>query len=168
MRGTLGEDPTEPFHSIPYAFTPVPDEPPIAARPRRAARRSACIPLSLPLGVDIDAWLKDGKTRWDAFPNTGHGKIDAETAPLTAALADEQHPARDRRRCRAPRSRRRRQNASPPSHYRQNGELKTVSPKLVILSAGAVNSAVILLRSPSRTRSARASPTAPTRSAAIS
>ncbi|TIU82043.1 MAG: GMC family oxidoreductase, partial [Mesorhizobium sp.] len=34
-------------------------------------------------------------------------------------------------------------------HYRQNGTLKKVTPKLVILSAGAVNSAVILLRSPS-------------------
>ena len=33
-------------------------------------------------------------------------------------------------------------------HYRQNGSQKKVSPKLVILSAGAVNSAVTLLRSP--------------------
>ena len=32
-------------------------------------------------------------------------------------------------------------------HYRQNGEAKTLSPKLVILSAGAINSAAILLRS---------------------
>ncbi|TGU42029.1 GMC family oxidoreductase, partial [bacterium M00.F.Ca.ET.152.01.1.1] len=34
-------------------------------------------------------------------------------------------------------------------HYTQDGAQKTLSPKLVILSAGAVNSAVILLRSPS-------------------
>ncbi|MBL8584283.1 MAG: GMC family oxidoreductase, partial [Rhizobiaceae bacterium] len=30
VRGTLGEDPTEPFHSKPYAYPPVPDEKPIA------------------------------------------------------------------------------------------------------------------------------------------
>ena len=35
VRGTLGEDPTEPHHSIPYPFPPVPDEPPIA-RARRS------------------------------------------------------------------------------------------------------------------------------------
>ncbi|TIR99475.1 MAG: GMC family oxidoreductase, partial [Mesorhizobium sp.] len=34
-------------------------------------------------------------------------------------------------------------------HYTQNGAQRTLSPKLVILSAGAINSAVILLRSPS-------------------
>ncbi|TIQ51623.1 MAG: GMC family oxidoreductase, partial [Mesorhizobium sp.] len=36
----------------------------------------------------IDAWLRDGKTGWDAFPNTGTGKVDAQSGPLTAALAD--------------------------------------------------------------------------------
>jgi len=35
--------------------------------------------------------------------------------------------------------------------YTQNGSQKTLSPKLVILSAGAINSAAILLRSPSGT-----------------
>jgi hypothetical protein len=30
VRGALGEDPTEPCHSQPYAFPPVPDEAPIA------------------------------------------------------------------------------------------------------------------------------------------
>ena len=42
VRGALGEDPTEPFHSIPYAFKPVPDEAPIA-RARAELRASACI-----------------------------------------------------------------------------------------------------------------------------
>ncbi len=50
-------------------------------------------PASLPLGVDIEAWLKGGKTGWDAFPNTGAGKMDAESAPLAAALAGRQYPA---------------------------------------------------------------------------
>ncbi|UCI09130.1 GMC oxidoreductase [Mesorhizobium sp. B1-1-8] len=147
VRGALGEDPTEPFHSIPYAFKPVPDEPPIA-RARAELKGLGLHPASLPLGVDIDTWLREGKTGWDAFPNTGHGKIDAQTGPLTAALADADikletgayvdylEAAPDGKSIAA-------------IHYTQGGSRKKLAPKLVILSAGAVNSAVILLRSPS-------------------
>ena len=46
VRGRLGDDPTEPRHSAPYPFPPVPDEPAIAAVRERLARagcaRSAC------------------------------------------------------------------------------------------------------------------------------
>jgi choline dehydrogenase-like flavoprotein len=147
VRGTLGEDPTEPFHSIPYAYKPVPDETPIA-RARAELKGLGLHPASLPLGVDIETWLKDGRTGWDAFPNTGQGKMDAQTAPLAEALKDGNirletgayveylETAPDGETISA-------------VHYRQKGELKKVMPKLVILSAGAVNSAVILLRSPS-------------------
>ena len=83
VRGALGDDPTEPFHSQPYPFPPVPDEAPIA-RARAELKALGLHPASLPLGVDIDAWLKDGQTPWDAFPNTGAGKIDAESGPLAA------------------------------------------------------------------------------------
>jgi choline dehydrogenase-like flavoprotein len=146
VRGTLGEDPTEPFHSVPYAFPPVPDEPPIA-RARAELKALGLRPASLPLGVDIEAWLKGGKTPWDAFPNTAAGKVDAETGPLAAALADENvrletgahvdylEPSPD--------------GKTIAIHYTQGGEAKKLAPKLVILSAGAVNSAAILLRSPS-------------------
>ena len=81
VRGALGDDPTEPYHSQPYAFPPVPDEPAIA-RARSELKSLGLHPASLPLGVDIEAWLKDGKTGWDAFPNTGAGKMDAESVSL--------------------------------------------------------------------------------------
>jgi len=147
VRGALGEDPTEPFHSIPYAFKPVPDEAPIA-RARAELKGLGLHPASLPLGVDIDTWLREGRTGWDAFPNTGQGKMDAQTAPLAAALRDTN--IRLETGCYVEYL-----EAAPYGksivaiHYRQNGEAKKVTPKLVILSAGAVNSAVILLRSPS-------------------
>ena len=92
--------------------------------------------------------------------------MDAETAPLAAALKDSN--IRLETGCyveyleTAPDGKSHRQAID----YRQNGAAKKVTPKLVILSAGAVNSAVILLRSAAAV--ARASPTAPTRSAAIS
>jgi choline dehydrogenase-like flavoprotein len=147
VRGEVGDDPTEPFHSVPYAFPPVPDEPPIA-RARAELKALGLHPATLPLGVDIDAWLQDGRTGWDAFPNTGAGKMDAETAPLVAALRDSDitlltgahvghlELAPDGRTIAA-------------VHYRHKGQSTKVSPKLVILSAGAIMSSVILQRSPS-------------------
>ncbi len=146
VRGALGDDPTEPFHSLPYPFTPVPDEPAIA-RARNELKGLGLHPASLPLGVDIEAWLGEGRTPWDAFPNTGSGKMDAESAPLAEALRDPDitlltsapvewlDASADGR-------------TIVTVRYRYQGEAKSVSPKLVILSAGAINSAAILLRSP--------------------
>ena len=69
MRGTLGEDPTEPWHSAPYPHPPVPDEPAIA-RVRERLKKAGVNPASLPLGVDIERWLKRAATPFDAFPDT--------------------------------------------------------------------------------------------------
>ena len=88
VRGALGEDPTEPAHSSPYPHPPVPDEPAIA-KVRERLKRVGLHPSSLPLGVDIDAWLRRAPTPWDAFPDTRSGKMDAETCGLKAAL---KHP----------------------------------------------------------------------------
>ena len=88
VRGVLGEDPSEPAHSGDYNFPPVPDEPAIADL-RRRMQSVGLHPSSLPLGVDIDAWLSGGQTPWDAFPGTTIGKMDAESIGLAYAL---QHP----------------------------------------------------------------------------
>ncbi|KQY15199.1 GMC oxidoreductase [Rhizobium sp. Root482] len=145
VRGSLGEDPTEPDHSQPYPFAPVPDEPPIA-RVREKLKRNGLNPYSLPLGVDIDKWLGKAKTPWDAHPNSFDGKMDAETAALAVAL---QHPnvrlqtgSRVTRLETAPDGKR-----IETVHYVRDGAEQSVTPKLVILSAGAVQSAALLLRS---------------------
>ena len=85
VRGAVGQDPTEPPRTAPYGYPPVPDEP-VMARVRDRLARVGVHPSSLPLAIDIDAWLAGGATGWDAFPNTGKGKIDAESGPLTDAL----------------------------------------------------------------------------------
>ncbi|MQW89574.1 GMC oxidoreductase [Sinorhizobium saheli] len=145
VRGRLGEDPTEPAHSRDYAYAPVPDEPPIA-RVRERLRDLGLHPYSLPLGIDIERWLAKGRTPWDAHPNAFDGKMDAETAAMTVAL---EHPnvrlatgARVNRLRAAPDGK-----AIETVHYVKDGTEHRVSPKLVILSAGAVQSAVLLLRS---------------------
>ena len=86
VRGDAGQDPTEPRHTKGYDYPPVPDEP-VMAKVRERLLRAGAHPAALPLAIDIDAWLAEGKTGWDAFPNTGKGKIDAEVGPLTEALA---------------------------------------------------------------------------------
>ena len=88
VRGAAGQDPTEPPRATPYSYPPVPDEP-VMAKVRDRLARAGAHPSSLPLAIDIDAWLVEGATGWDAFPNTGTGKIDAESGPLTDALAHE-------------------------------------------------------------------------------
>src|SRR6478752_6053159 len=50
QRGALGLDSTEPVHSTPYPFGPVPDEPAIAAV-RQRLKKIGLNPFSLPLGI---------------------------------------------------------------------------------------------------------------------
>lgn len=144
VRGELGQDPTEPFHATPYPHGPVPDEPAIA-RARAELKAQGLHPATLPLGVDIETWLAGGRTPWDGFPNTGKGKKDAETASLAAALKDPNIELITSAHVDT-------LEAGPGGrieaiHYTHRGERKRLSPKLVILSAGAINSAAILLRS---------------------
>ena len=143
VRGALGYDPTEPAHSGQYNFAPVPDEPPIAdLRARLAA--AGLHPSPLPLGVDIDRWLAHGKTPWDAFPDTCGGKMDAETVGLTHAL---QHPNVSLiTGCRVTRllAQGGRVTAVEMQH---DGRVERMSAPLIVLSAGAVVSAAILLAS---------------------
>ncbi|CAN7186637.1 GMC family oxidoreductase [Phyllobacterium sp. LjRoot231] len=145
VRGKLGEDPTEPLHSTPYNFPPVPDEAPIAAL-RERLKATGVHPSTLPLGVDIDAWLSHGKTPWDAHPDSFSGKMDAETTALASALKHEnvrlQANSRVTRLETAPDGK-----AISAVHYEKDGKSYVIQPKLVVLSAGAVQSAVLLLRS---------------------
>jgi len=145
VRGALGQDPTEPHHSEPYPFPPVPEEPAIADV-RAKLQANGMHTYSLPLGIDIDKWLAKAKTPWDAHPNSFDGKMDAETTALAYALLHQTVKLHIK-------SRVTRLETSPDGsrietvHYQQNGEAKSVSPKLVILAAGAVQSSVLLLRS---------------------
>jgi len=146
--GELGDDPTEPRHSAPYPLPAVPDEPAIAAT-RERLRKTGLHPASLPLGVDIRAWMKRAATPWDAFPDARTGKMDAETRGLAAALA---HPnvtlqtgVKVQRLIMAP----------DGKHVEGvecdiGGERHTLKARLIVLSAGAVNSAALLLRSSER------------------
>ena len=147
-RGQIGEDPTEPMHSTPYPYAPVPEEPAIA-RVRERLKRIGLHPFSLPLGVDIDRWLSNGRTGWDAYPDARTGKMDAETCALIPAL---QHPnvsiesgAEVRRLIASGDGRR-----IEAVEYEIGGEIRQLSARVIVLAAGAVRSAAILLASGER------------------
>lgn len=145
VRGRGGEDPTEPGRSTPYPHPPVPDEPAIAAV-RQRLQAVGLRPFSLPLAVDIERWLARAPTPWDAYPDTGCGKFDAETASLAQALACPETAlvtGAEVRRLLLERDGRRVAGAE----VIWNGERRTVRAGIVVLAAGAVNSAALLLRS---------------------
>jgi choline dehydrogenase-like flavoprotein len=145
VRGALGFDRTEPRHSEPYPFGPLPDEPAIA-KVRQRMKSVGLDPFPLPLGVDLETWLKRARTPWDAFPGTGTGKMDAETCGVNEALA---HPNVELR-----------ENARVERLLLETdgkrlagvevlvgGERRRIAARIVVLSAGAVNSAALLLAS---------------------
>ncbi len=145
VRGCAGEDPTEPPRSTPYPHPPVPDEPAIA-RVRERLKQRGLHPFSLPLGVDVERWLQGGRTPWDGHPDTRSGKMDAETCGLAAALEYAnvrlETGARVERLEATPDGRR-----ISAVYARKDGRTEKLTPGIVVLCAGAVNSAAILLRS---------------------
>ena len=111
---------------------------------RKKLREAGVEPSSLPLAVDVERWLMRGKTPWDAFPDTNGGKKDAESVGIASALAHENvtlitgamvtRLLADGGRITA-------------VEYEADGVRTTLHPAIAVLSAGAVNSAALLLRS---------------------
>ena len=145
VRGTSGEDPTEPAHSAEYSFGAVPDEQPMALLRARLKDRGFK-PYSLPLAMDVDRWLSKGKTPWDAHPHRDDGKFDAETAALAPALKNPNVTLiTNSRVIKLETDETGRQVTSVV--YRTGNSEEKISARLVVLSAGAVQSAALLLRS---------------------
>lgn len=143
VRGRADDDPTEPAHSGDYPFAPVPDETDIAnLRVRLSA--AGLQPSSIPLGLDIDRWLAAGQTTWDAYPNTCGGKMDAETCGLQAALAYPnvalQTGSRVTRLDVA-------DGIVTGVVVRHGDTTETLTAPLVVVAAGAVQTAALLLAS---------------------
>lgn len=143
VHGDPSQDVSEPNHSGSYPFPPVKDELAIA-RMRNRLGRVGVEPSSLPLAVDVERWLKRGATPWDAFPDTNGGKKDAETVGISDALEHENVTLVTGALVT--------RLVSEGEHitaveYEVDGKMSTFHPTTIVLSAGAVNSAALLLRS---------------------
>jgi len=142
--GDANQDPTEPDHSAAYPHPPVADEPVIADLRQRLVE-AGVTPACLPLAVDVERWLQRGLTPWDAYPDTNGAKRDAESVGLAKALAypnvqlitgaEVSHMETDI------------DNRVSAICYVKDGTKQRLTPRIVVLSAGAVNSAALLLRS---------------------
>lgn len=143
VRGDVAGDPTEPPHSAPYPFPPVPDEPDIAAL-RQAFAAQGLHVSALPLGVDIDAWLKRARTGWDAFPCTTGAKSDAESCALAEALRHPNVTLQTQTKVTRLLAEGRRVTGV---EVERAGHKETLSAPLVVLAAGAILSSALLLAS---------------------
>ena len=146
VHGKAGEDPTEPPRSSPYTYGPIPHEPVIADAFQRM-RALGLHPFHMPAAVDMHqggTCVRCGTC--DAFPCRIGAKGDAETRLLDPAL--EHANVSLLTGCEVTRlvtdaSGRRIVSAE----YRKGGATASVSARLFVLSAGAINSAAVLLRS---------------------
>lgn len=144
VRGALGDDPTEPRHSGNYSYGPVDDEPDIADL-RARLKRAGLSPSRVPLGVDIERWLAAGQTTWDAYPNTCGGKMDAETCGLAAALEHENVTLRTG--CRVARLDVGASGNVTGLRIETESRSEKITAPIIVLAAGAVQSAALLLSS---------------------
>jgi choline dehydrogenase-like flavoprotein len=147
VHGQAGEDPTEPPRGD-YPFPPVPHEEPIAGL-ARSLQRQELHPFHLPLAIDQGPGGRCQKgSPCDGFPCLVRAKGDAEnrllrplllkgTANLTVwtgSYVERLESSPDGKRVVRARVR------------REDGE-QLVEADLLVVSAGAVNSAALLLRS---------------------
>jgi len=148
VRGCAADDPAEPPRDgegdADYDHPPLADEAAVADF-RRRLTGAGVTPTSLPLAVDIDAWLARAQTPWDSFPDTTGAKLDAETAPLASALQHKNVTLITG--ARATKLHTGDNNSVSAVEYRHHGQAKYLAAKVTVLSAGAINSAALLLRS---------------------
>ena len=143
VRGDVAGDPTEPPHSVPYPFPPVPDEPDIVTL-RQAFQTQGLHVSALPLGIDIGAWLKRAPTGWDAFPDTTGAKSDAESCGLAEALKHPNVTLMTGAKVTRILSQKRR--VTGVELERSDGVQHLTAP-IVVLSAGAILSSALLFAS---------------------
>jgi choline dehydrogenase-like flavoprotein len=153
VHGEHGIDPTEPPASAPYRFHPVSNEPRIQQLHDDLVRLGHH-PFPLPLGILLEE--ENGKPthysrcircdRFDGFPCLVHGKADAEVLCVAPAL---EHPNVEL----LTRAYVDRLETSPSGrevskiHVRRDGEEEAFSADIVAVCCGAINSALLLLRS---------------------
>ncbi|MFT5134459.1 MAG: choline dehydrogenase-like flavoprotein [Gammaproteobacteria bacterium] len=144
VHGRNDADPCDPWRSKPYPHAQVPDEPTISnVRDRLEKIGTKTHPT--PLCAD-ETWLDYAPITWDAYPNTGDKKADAENALLQDALAYENvRLVSNAKVVRLNTGANGKDIISLDVTHRD--EQITLTPKWVILSAGAVNSAALLLKS---------------------
>lgn len=145
VRGQIGEDPTEPFHSDTYPHSPL-DHEPVIQDLADSLRRQGLHPFRMANGLDADTPDKRALCATsDGAPNEAGLKSDAEKIAINPALAAGAELMTDTRIIRlipGPDGR-----TIVAALAERNDQVIRIEADRFILAAGAVNSAALLLRS---------------------
>ena len=148
VHGKSGDDPCEPPRTRPYPFPEVPHEPYIARLIDRL-RAQGLHPYCLPMGIDLREGGRCIRCQTcDGFPCKVHAKGDAEICCVAPALESDNIELWTNAKARRILTDSSGKRATAVEVERQ-GELVNVSADKIIVSCGAVNSAILLLRSQS-------------------
>ena len=146
VHGAVGSDPCEPPRTKPYPYPAVPHEPYIAELIEKL-RAQGLNPYSLPMAVDLRAGgrcIRCGTC--DGFPCRVHAKGDAEICCLRPALASDDIELWTNTKARRLFTDSSGKRATTVEVERR-GERLSVSADTIVVACGAVNSAILLLRS---------------------
>jgi choline dehydrogenase-like flavoprotein len=148
VHGLRGADPSEPWASEPFPYAPLPHEPRIQEL-NEDLQKLGLKPFPLPIGARMGENPGDAPAvldRFDGFPDPSETKADAHVVGIKPAL---QHPnVTLMTECFVEKLN---TNASGNEVneviVQNNGATLTFSADVVVLAAGAINSAALLLRS---------------------
>jgi choline dehydrogenase-like flavoprotein len=146
VHGQAASDPTEPPDIARYPY-PALEHEPVIEQVASALEQQGLKPFPLPLAVQLHEGGACVRCKTcDGFPCKVHAKTDAEVAVVRPALATGRLSlkinAKATRLLLTPDGRR-----VNTVEYESNGRIERISAAIVVLSASAVNSAVLLLRS---------------------
>jgi len=147
--GQTGEDPTEPPHSTPYPFPALEHEPTIT-RFAASLRKQGLSPFRMTNGMNVTTMAdRAAITTADGCPDETGMKAEAENKAVRPALAGGQvklMPQTEVTRLLVSADGRR----IVAAEARHQGRVVRINANKVVVAAGAVNSAVLLLRSATR------------------
>ena len=151
VHGARGEDPTEPPASGPYPYPPVSHEPRIQ-KLHDDLTRTGHTPFHLPLGVDLDESNSERSpcvrcSRIDGFPCLVDGKADAHVRCIRPALRHPNVTLETRSKVIRLETDTSARTVSSVVVERADGQCEPIRGDIVVVSCGALNSALLLLRS---------------------
>lgn len=147
VHGDDSEDPTAPWRSGPYPFPAISHEPCIEEL-ADSWRNQGLSPVSMPVGIDLregGSCIRCGTC--DGFPCRLGAKADAETSFLDPALGHENIQLLTGARVMGLKAKGRKVASAV---VRQGGVERVIKFRHLVLAAGAVNTAALLLRSGDR------------------
>jgi choline dehydrogenase-like flavoprotein len=150
VHGERGTDPTEPKSSAGYPFPPIEPEPSMKEL-YDSIRSLGYKPFPLPIGVRLGEKGKNGSSpvrlgNFDGFPDPTEAKADAQVVSLRQALAGPNVTLLTRAHVDQLKTDKSGKRISVVEVTR-DGEKVAFEGDIIVLAAGAVNSAAILLRS---------------------